>query len=101
MLVYFGELHELLGAFARLSAAASTLIFSCERTTAAEAPAGWRLLPSGRFAHTREYVVAAAAASGAFQLVAYEEIVPRMENGVAVQGHLFIFARGAGTAAGG
>lgn len=93
MLVYFGELSELLNSFAQLSAAVSTLIFSCERATFDEAPTGWRLRSSGRFAHTREYVEQTAAANGGFQLVSYQEIVPRMENGVPVQGHLFVFSR--------
>ena len=49
-------------------------------------------MPSGRFAHSREYVVAMAQAAG-FQLMSYDEIVPRMEQGKAVDGHLFVFMR--------
>ena len=92
VLVYFGALDELLRTFAGLSAAGASLIFSCERVAAgADAPAsGWRLMPSGRFAHTKAYVVAAAAASG-YALRAYDEIVPRREGGVDVQGHVFVF----------
>jgi predicted TPR repeat methyltransferase len=65
VLVYFGRLGPLLLNFARLSAQGAPLIFSCERATADEAPEeGWRLLPSGRFVHTKEYVLAEAAAAG-------------------------------------
>lgn len=65
VLVYFGVLGPLFLNFAQLSAQGATLIFSCERTTADEAPEdGWRLLPSGRFAHTKGYVLAEAAAAG-------------------------------------
>mmetsp|Transcript_8097 Transcript_8097/g.24968 ORF Transcript_8097/g.24968 Transcript_8097/m.24968 type:complete len:522 (+) Transcript_8097:72-1637(+) len=88
VLVYFGELGPLLRNFARLSAAGAPLVFSCERATADEAAAGWRLLPSGRFAHTKEYVVREAAAAG-YRLIAYEEMTPRVEKGVPVRGHLF------------
>ena len=91
--MYFGELHELLVAMAAISSVSSTLIFSCERVSTAEAPSGWMLRPSGRFAHTKEYVVDTAAATGGWQLVAYEEITPRTEYGKPVLGHLFTFAR--------
>ncbi|KOO24445.1 hypothetical protein Ctob_002014 [Chrysochromulina tobinii] len=94
VLVYFGDLSDVLAAFSRLSAVSGVaLVFSCERADEEEAPAGWRLRTSGRFAHTKAYVVATAAATGNFELIAYEEITPRMENGVPVQGHLFTFAR--------
>ena len=93
MLVYFGALSELLIALSDLSAAASVLIFSCERVSDEEAPDGWALRSSGRFAHTRRYVEATAAAAGGFALKAYEEIVPRMEYGQPVHGHMFVFAR--------
>ena len=93
VLVYFGDLGDLLRAFSALSSAASVLVFSCERATADEAPHGWRIRPSGRFAHTREYVLETARAMGGYRLVAYEEIVPRMEYGKPVQGHLFVMAR--------
>jgi predicted TPR repeat methyltransferase len=94
VLVYFGALEELLRVFAQLSSPSSTMIFSCERVTPEEAPSGWRLGPSGRFAHTKQYVVETAATAGGFELVAYTEITPRMEYGKPVLGHLFVFSRG-------
>ena len=94
VLVYFGDLSELLGVFGQLSAPASVLVFSCERVGPDEsAPDGWLLRSSGRFAHTRAYVEATARAAGGFQLLDYHEIVPRMEHGKPVLGHLFVFVR--------
>lgn len=90
VLVYFGRLDNVLARFASLSAPGATLIFSCERTSGEKAPLGWRLLPSGRFAHTKEHAVQAASAAG-YELQHYAEIVPRMEKGEPVQGHLFTF----------
>jgi len=94
VLVYFGDLGPLFASFALISAPDGSLLFTCERVSADEAPSGWRLNSSGRFAHTKEYVVSQAEAAG-FSLASYEEIVPRMELNVPVQGHLFTFVRGA------
>eukprot|EP00977_Amphora_coffeiformis_P006777 scaffold1485_cov171-Amphora_coffeaeformis.AAC.16 len=90
VLVYFGRLDSVLASFASVSAHGAVLIFSCERTSGDEAPLGWRLLPSGRFAHTKEHAVQAASVAG-YELKGYAEIVPRMEKGEPVQGHLFTF----------
>ena len=92
VLVYFGELGALLQAFASVTAEGGDLVFSCERASADEAPQGWRLRASGRFAHTKPYVLQAAAAAG-YTLLSYREITPRFENGAAVQGHLFALRR--------
>ena len=90
VLVYFGSLENLLRTFAEVSIPGAVLVFSCERTTEEEAPLGWRLLPSGRFAHTKQHVQEAAQKVG-YNLVVYKEIVPRMEKGQEVQGHLFAY----------
>lgn len=90
VLVYFGNLDTLIQTFATISKPGGHLIFSCELTTDDEAPLGWRLLPSGRFAHTKKHAVDIAMAVG-YQLVHYEEIVPRTERGAPVRGHLFAF----------
>ena len=91
--VYFGDLLDLITAFGKLSSPSSVLIFSCERATAEEAPDGWRLLSSGRFAHTRAYVESIAMAAGGYSLISYEEIIPRVEFGKPVPGHIFVFSR--------
>jgi predicted TPR repeat methyltransferase len=99
VLVYFGDLQKVLTNFANLSAKSNEerdafLIFSCERIEEEDAPsAGWKLQSSGRYAHSKSYVVKTAKEAG-FRLIGYEEIVPRMEKGEEVQGHLFQFAHG-------
>jgi len=90
VLVYFGSISSLLATFAQLSLPGATLVFSCERATEEEAPLGWRLLSSGRFAHTKKHALDAGFQAG-WKLVEYKEIVPRMERGEEVQGHLFTF----------
>lgn len=90
VLVYFGSLEKLLHTFQHVSIKGATLVVSCERTTPEEAPLGFRLLPSGRFAHTKQHVQEAAQKAG-YQLKLYREIVPRMEKGEEVLGHLFGF----------
>jgi predicted TPR repeat methyltransferase len=93
VLVYFGSLETLLETFSRISKIGSRLIFSCELALQEQAPLGWRLLPSGRFAHTKQHALDTAEKVG-YRLVHYEEIVPRMEKGEPVRGHLFAFQLG-------
>jgi predicted TPR repeat methyltransferase len=90
VLVYFGSVAKLLKTFSNISTPGAALIFTCERATEEEAPLGWRLLSSGRFAHTKSHVVNAGLAAG-YKLIMYKEIVPRMERGEEVRGHLFAF----------
>ncbi len=90
VLVYFGSLDKILKTFAQVSIDGANLIFSCEKANEEEAPLGWRLLSSGRFAHTKQHVVDAASNAN-YHLVSYEHIIPRMERGEEVQGHLFTF----------
>lgn len=99
VLVYFGDLQKILTNFAALSANSTDeretfLIFSCERIEEEDAPPnGWKLQNSGRYAHSKSYVVKTARKAG-YRLVTYEEIVPRLEKGKEVEGHLFQFALG-------
>ena len=93
VLVYFGRLESVLGNFAKLSKSGSSLMFTCERSSEEEAPLGYRLLTSGRFSHTKGYVLNVAKDLG-YGLVSYEEIVPRMEKGKEVKGHIFHFILG-------
>lgn len=93
--VYFGSLERVLKVFSGLHKdQKGILVFSCERATAEQAPLGYKLMPTGRFAHTKEHVQDAASASG-YSLLDYSEIVPRTEKGVAVDGQLFVFAHSA------
>lgn len=88
--VYFGSLKRILEVFAGLQQQHGMLVFTCERTTQRDAPLGYTITSTGRFAHTKDHVVTTATNSG-YTLVDYAEIVPRTEKGVAVDGHLFVF----------
>jgi predicted TPR repeat methyltransferase len=90
VLVYFGSLENLLKTFATVSEPGAVLVFSCEKATEEEAPLGWRLLSSGRFSHTKHHAVEVASKVG-YRLEHYQDIVPRMEKGEPVKGHLFGF----------
>mmetsp|Transcript_14382 Transcript_14382/g.29328 ORF Transcript_14382/g.29328 Transcript_14382/m.29328 type:complete len:576 (-) Transcript_14382:2478-4205(-) len=94
VLVYFGDIQKLLTNLSKLSSDTAFLIFSCERIEEENAPAsGWKLQISGRYAHSKSYVVEAAKNAG-YNLVGYELIVPRMEKGEEVKGHMFQFVLG-------
>jgi len=76
------------------NAKGSFLIFSCERIEDNEAPpVGWKLQSSGRYAHSKSYVTGIAEKAG-YDIIGYEHIVPRMEKGEEVKGHLFVMATG-------
>ena len=96
--VYFGDLQKLLSNFSKISYASGEhgafLIFSCERIEDGE----WKLQKSGRYAHSKSYVVDTAASAG-YTLVGYDEITPRFEKGEPVKGHLFRFSLGNDTVA--
>uniref|UniRef100_A0A6U5LB49 Methyltransferase domain-containing protein n=1 Tax=Corethron hystrix TaxID=216773 RepID=A0A6U5LB49_9STRA len=90
VLVYFGSLFKLLQTFAKISTSGAGLIFTCELATDEETSLGFRLLSSGRFSHTKSHALEAALNAG-YELFSYQEIVPRMEKGEEVRGHLFTF----------
>ena len=90
VLVYFGSLENILKVYSELSVPGAILIFTCEKAIEEEAPLGWRLLSSGRFAHTKEHVLKYASSVG-YDLSLCKEIVPRMERGEEVLGHIFCF----------
>jgi predicted TPR repeat methyltransferase len=93
VLVCFGDLETIMRVYSELVPVQSSswLVFSCEKATREEAPLGFRLMPSGRFAHTKDHVVALAGKVG-YKLHLYtNEIIPRMEKGEPVKGHLFAF----------
>ena len=97
--VYFGSLERILEVFSTLQKDRDgMLIFTCERIALEQAPLGYKLMPTGRFAHTKDHVLKAASASG-YTLLDYSEIIPRTEKGSAVDGHLFVFSSGKGEGA--
>ncbi len=87
VLVYFGDLASLFGAAA--SALKPGGLFAC--STEWQAGAGYRVQPSGRFAHAPAYVL--ATAEPGFSQVACIETTIRMEATKRLVGNVFVFRR--------
>lgn len=93
-LVYFGDLHDILGGVANALRPAGRIIFSLEHMADDGADDGAddvRLNPSGRYAHSRAHVADCLADAGLESALCAEEIL-RRESGQPVQG-LLIEAR--------
>jgi predicted TPR repeat methyltransferase len=86
-LVYFGDLGDVIAAAAQAMRADAILIFTVERITAAEAPLGFRIQPSGRYAHSREYITATLSGASLGE-VSFCEVSLRKEAGQWVEGFL-------------
>jgi predicted TPR repeat methyltransferase len=89
-LVYFGDLGPVLGAVAASLRPGGHLTFTAERT--AEAPAGYRLNPHGRYSHTGEYLTAQLTAAG-FAILLLNEAHLRVELNRPVDGWLVVARR--------
>ncbi|MFT7288255.1 MAG: putative TPR repeat methyltransferase [Halieaceae bacterium] len=87
VLIYFGELGVLFPDIARRCKPGARFLLSTE--TLAEGD--FRLLQSGRFAHSVDYVERCAAAAG-FALLHREDIPLRKEGGEWLRGNVFILA---------
>jgi predicted TPR repeat methyltransferase len=86
-LVYFGELTAVVAAAAEALRPRGAFVFTLERSLPAEAAAGYRLHPHGRYSHTGEYVTGVLGAAG-FVATALSEISSRKEGEVPVPGWL-------------
>ena len=86
-LVYFGDLGDVLSASGRALAKSGVLAFTVERIAMTEAPQGYRLQPSGRYAHNREYLATALTGAGLTD-VSVREVSLRKEAGRWVEGFL-------------
>lgn len=86
-LVYFGDLGEVLSAAARALVAGGILAFTVERAAGCEASSGYRIRPSGRYVHSRDYVETRLTAAG-FVDLAFHEVLLRREAGHWVEGFL-------------
>lgn len=86
-LVYFGDLGDVLTAAARALVSNGILAFTVERIARAETAHGYRLQPSGRYAHCREYLTAALTGAGLAD-IGLREVTLRKEAGRWVEGFL-------------
>jgi predicted TPR repeat methyltransferase len=85
--VYIGDLLPVFAAAAKAIRPGGLFAFSTESSTGTT----YRLQPSGRFAHSPEYV--RSFASPAFEQQICEETTLRLEAGARVPGHLFVFLK--------
>jgi predicted TPR repeat methyltransferase len=110
--VYVGNLEPVFSEVHRLTCPGDIMIFTVE---AADAQAqvsdgddvidvkvrkegrklrGWSLQSSGRFSHTESYVRSLAQSfSPIFNVLSIERVVPRLENGEAINGYLVILEK--------
>eukprot|EP00752_Nemacystus_decipiens_P009581 g8561.t1 len=92
VLVYIGDLEDVFMSSHGYLEDGGILAFTCELTAPedcdeAKGCKGWKLLESGRFAHTKAYLYHMAARFG-FDVAHYREMSPRKEKGSPVQGQL-------------
>lgn len=90
VLIYLGELDTLFGKIATQLAAGGLFAGSIE--SPADLHAGFRLLPTGRFAHSMAYVTDCAKSAG----LAVAQKIPtviRLEKAVPINGFLFLLKR--------
>jgi predicted TPR repeat methyltransferase len=91
--VYFGDLAEVLSAAAAALRPGGVIAFTTERAEEADAPAGFLLTPTGRYAHSRSHLDRTLADAGLAPL-AFEEVRLRMESGEPVSGTLAVARKG-------
>jgi predicted TPR repeat methyltransferase len=77
-LLYFGDLSEVMTAAAAALRSRGALIFTVERAEPGETETGYRLRPSGRYSHTRDYLATVLARAG-FTDIDISEASPRKE----------------------
>ncbi len=94
-LCYFGDMHRAVAAAASALRLEGRFAFSVERAEPAEAPAGYCIRHTGRYAHTEAYLREVLARAG-LQMRAMEPQVLRMEAGTPVDGFIVVAALPAG-----
>ncbi|MDJ0943318.1 MAG: tetratricopeptide repeat protein [Kiloniellales bacterium] len=91
-LVYFGDLEAALSGFAASLRPGGLVAFTVERAGAGAEELGYRLTPSGRYAHADDYVRAGLNRAGlALRSLDCAEL--RMEHGQAVEGLVVLAAK--------
>ncbi len=87
VLVYLGDLAPLFQGVARCSASNCAFVFSDELIH----EPGYRLLKTGRYGHSKQYVVETARGCG-FELSGYRQAEIRLEKGRWIQGGIYCFS---------
>lgn len=88
---YLGDLGPLFGLVAERLAEGGMFVFSVELVEEMVGP-GWRLQPSARYAHTREYLQQTGAAAG-FALAGMVELTLRLDRAMPVPGAVLSFVQ--------
>jgi predicted TPR repeat methyltransferase len=86
-LVYFGVLEPAFLAMAKALRSGGGLIFTSERCADAEASAGYRIHPHGRYSHSKPYLCSTLALAG-FEQIQIQPVELRKEAGKWVDGWL-------------
>ena len=89
--VYVGELSEVFKAVSVLLSNSGSFIFTTEHLLSSNSN-GYQLQPSGRFAHTKEYLMRLAYEHD-LVLNSMTEVTPRVENGRPVDGLLVVLSK--------
>ncbi|WP_283148047.1 tetratricopeptide repeat protein [Silvimonas soli] len=93
LMIYFGDLTELLGATRQVMTAGGLLVFSAENQTDTHTGIdGFQLLPSGRYGHSEHYLREALAEAG-FTVQSIKSQVVRQEFGRPVPGWIVVATR--------
>ena len=92
-LVYFGELGTVFAAVETALLPGGRFLFSLEREPTADADAGYRIQPHGRYCHTETYVRQATARTG-LQVCWVRACTVRLELGEPVSGMLVLVGVG-------
>jgi predicted TPR repeat methyltransferase len=85
--VYFGELRTILATARSAVPSVGWLFFTVEALEIDDLGQGYRLNPSGRYSHTREYVVESLSSTG-WDVQSLQTVVLREEAGQPVEGYL-------------
>ena len=91
LLIYLGDLQPLFTAVARGLTAGGRFVFTIEEHPGADDEPGYRLRPTGRYAHCRSYIDHLARENG-LQRLLVQDIVLRKEHEEPESGLLYVFA---------
>jgi len=90
--IYIGDVSDVLGECMKCLVKNGLVGFTVESYETTEADSGLRLLPSGRFGHSKEYVYQMAEKHG-FQVLSWKDAVLRQQAGKNVNGAVVILQK--------